>query len=102
MKSIANAGRIYCGSRYIPYLFMVLLSCLVSSRTYAQFAGGSGQMIVVQGHAGGVQAVMNNSTVLARGDLAVSDPHHIVVARRSPRQMQDELAWLEGKLAKLH
>ena len=38
------------------------------------------------------------ATVLARGDLAVSDPHHIVVARRSPRQMQDELAWLEGKL----
>jgi transmembrane sensor len=38
------------------------------------------------------------ATELTRGDLAVSDPHHVVVARRSPRQMQDELAWLEGKL----
>ena len=36
--------------------------------------------------------------VLSGGDLAVVEPDHIVVARRTARQIQDELAWLQGRL----
>jgi transmembrane sensor len=36
--------------------------------------------------------------VLNGGDLALVEPDHVIVARRTARQLQDELAWLDGKL----
>ncbi len=37
-------------------------------------------------------------TLLTRGDVALANDRHVVVSRRSPHQLLDELAWLEGKL----
>lgn len=40
----------------------------------------------------------NRRAVLTRGDVALADDRHVVVSRRSARQLLDELGWLEGKL----
>lgn len=40
----------------------------------------------------------NRRILLTRGDVALANDQHVVIGKRSARQLLDELGWLEGKL----